>query len=782
MTATLDRPTDRPSGSRPPRRRVTGSAARRTLLAFVASACGIVPLKGLFTDTEWLVEVWLAMAVVLVPAALLRLRRAPGALDIWPGIVLLVPWLTARFLGDTAALGFVPTGETWTRLSQLMTQLHETTRNEVAPIETTPAVRLVVCALLALLAALIDLIAVVGRRAALAGVPLLVVFTIAGAVPRTPVAWSWFVVGAVGFLLLLALDSGDDLERWGRRVRSPDGRTPRTALAVAAPRIAVAALVAAVALPLLVPGEPRNLLAEAFRGGDGGSGVFGGGGGDNGRISPFAQLKGELTRKTPRQLAEVQMLSRGDAVPYYLRVNVLSDYTDDGWRAGERGDETPAADGDYPVEAEGDGDTVTLDARVNVTGMRGNPPVFALPERIDGLPGDTRWSSQDQLLLGSDIGDGTVLTQRFRQPAPTVEQLRAAGDRIDPAVRSQLTVPGSLPEFVRTTVRDTIAGVRGQYAKARALSDFFADPENGFEYDLQTQVGDSGSLLVDFLQNRRGFCQQYAAALAIMLRVAKVPARVVLGYMHPDPNAQGRFAVRSTDAHAWVEAWFEGVGWVPFDPTPAAGRSSAENNLPWAPQNSESNSQSSAPSAATSSVPTQSSSAAQASSSAAAPRAESTSGSSTSLTPFVVALLVLAVLALLFLPALLRAGRRRRRLAAARRAHDTESLWAELSDTAVDLGYVWSDARSPRQVAAWLGKDVPTSADGLQQLATAVERDRYAGGSAGGDPDQLEQTLRRVTDELRGRRTGRDRARARFVPASLGWTAGLASLFSGRRR
>ena len=76
-------------------------------------------------------------------------------------------------------------------------------------------VRLALCALLGLVAALVDLLAVVGRHGALAGVPLLIVFTVSGAVPRHPVSWIWFVLSAIGFLILLALDSSDDLQRWG---------------------------------------------------------------------------------------------------------------------------------------------------------------------------------------------------------------------------------------------------------------------------------------------------------------------------------------------------------------------------------------------------------------------------------------------------------------------------------------------------------------------------------------------------------------------------------------
>ena len=73
-------------------------------------------------------------------------------------------------------------------------------------------------------------------------------------------------------------------------------------------------------------------------------------------------------------------------------------------------------------------------------------------------------------------------------------------------------------------------------------------------------------MLVDFLKNKHGFCQQYAAAEAVMLRDAGIPSRVVLGYMHPAPDPDGSFQITSADAHAWVEAYFTGIGLDPVRP------------------------------------------------------------------------------------------------------------------------------------------------------------------------------------------------------------------------
>lgn len=755
---------------------VERAATRRTLIALLASGLGILPLQSLFSDSGWLIDVWLTMIVVIGPAALIRLRREPGALDVWPGIVLLVPWLTLRFVHEHAVAGFLPTVTTREDVSALMTDLHQTTSHEVAPIHTTVAVELVLCTLLGLLAALVDLVAVVGRHGALAGVPLLVVYTVAGAVLRRPVSWVWFAFGAAAYLLLLALDSSDELQRWGRRVHATTTGRARSALSVSTPRIAVAAIAVAVVLPLFVPGDGRNLIANAFHGGGGGGGggigSFGGSGG--GKLSPFAALKGELDRKTPTKLASVHVSSTGTVTPFYLRVNVLSDYTDAGWGVGSHGDTRSIGAGaeGYPtLPPDGSGTSVPVTAEITSTGFAGvNPPVFAVPDSISGLGSDTTWSAQDQLLLGSTLNNGDRYTVRFSQPEPSVAQLNRSTGDVGRSLRAQLAIPRGFPVYVQNLVKELTRGASTPFLKARALDSYFLDPANGFAYDLKVPVGDSGSALVDFLQGHRGFCQQYAAALAVMLRYAGVPARVVLGYMHQTPDERGNFTVTTADAHSWVEAYFAGLGWIPFDPTPAAGLADGgQNNLPWVqrPNGAGAGSTNDRPTPRPSAVKSTAGSSAPRSSAAAAPRGDAGSGRSSLPVWLLVALVVLVGIGLV--PALVRSSRRRTRYLAARRDGDADALWAELSDTATDLGYVWSAARSPRQVAAWLADRTSESTHSLQSLVVAVEHRRYAPSSAVGAPPELVADLRKVTDELRSGRSTRTRLRAILWPASLGW-------------
>ncbi len=784
MTATTPRPTtSAPRPASAPPARVPSSDFLRTVRVLAACALGIMPLASLFRDNAWLTNGWTTMLVVLGPVAVVRLWRPASSLQVWGGLGLGVLWLTAHFVPDHALGGVIPWSGTWTDVQHLFDDLHRTTSTGVAPVHTTAATNFTLCAVLALLVALVDLLAVVGRHAALAGVPLLVVFTVAGAVPRHPVHWLLFVPAAVGFLLVLSVDSADEIRGWGRLMpRAGETRAP-SRVAVSGQRIAVIAIAAAVLLPLIAPSSASNLIADAFhRGSGGGSGDGSGSGSDagfggNGGISidAFARLKGQLNRPQPVRLFNVTL----DPVPkggvFYLRTNVLSAYSDQGWSV--RGHGATESIGSTSFRVTPDTPPVPVSdqftATVQVDRLGGNAPVFDRPASVSGLDDQVTWSPQDQLLLGSDVRRGQTYTETVVQPNVTSDLLDSAPDQVDPSVADLAAVPSNLPRKVRTLVQSVTARATTPYQRARAVSDYFTDPRNGFVYSLQTKAGDSGSDLVDFLTNKAGYCQQYAAAMAIMLRVAGIPARVVLGYTHPDPDSKGTFEVTTNDAHAWVEAYFSGVGWVPFDPTPPAAVGGSKVDLPYAPR----------PTAAAAAGAAGSASGAVASNTKRAGVQSAETGgnsaastSSSSVWPWVV--IVVALLAMLAaVPAAVRWAGRRRRLAAARRG-DPDPLWAELTATATDLGYVWSPARSPRQVVGWLGPQARDAQRSLEGLAGAVERSRYAPVGDASSATDLVERLRDVEASLRGRLPTSVRVRARLFPQSLGWPLPGA----GRRR
>jgi hypothetical protein len=107
------------------------------------------------------------------------------------------------------------------------------------------------------------------------------------------------------------------------------------------------------------------------------------------------------------------------------------------------------------------------------------------------------------------------------------------------------------------------------YALAQSIERYLS-PRNGFVYDQKPPPATYP--LESFLFSaKRGYCQQFAGAMALLLRMGGVPARVATGFTSGDyDSSKHRYVVSDIDAHAWVEAYFPGYGWVRFDPTPAA--------------------------------------------------------------------------------------------------------------------------------------------------------------------------------------------------------------------
>ena len=95
---------------------------------------------------------------------------------------------------------------------------------------------------------------------------------------------------------------------------------------------------------------------------------------------------------------------------------------------------------------------------------------------------------------------------------------------------------------------------------------------NGFRYETDVEVADDADALLTFLtQTKAGFCQQYATTMAVLVRELGLLARIAVGYQAGTLQDDGAYLVQSKNAHAWVEVFFEGYGWLPFEPTPGHG-------------------------------------------------------------------------------------------------------------------------------------------------------------------------------------------------------------------
>jgi transglutaminase-like putative cysteine protease len=124
------------------------------------------------------------------------------------------------------------------------------------------------------------------------------------------------------------------------------------------------------------------------------------------------------------------------------------------------------------------------------------------------------------------------------------------------------------------TIARRIGGETNPYGAAVAIETWLRTSPS-FTYEEQPPRAVAGvPPLVDFVtRTREGYCQHFAGAMALMLRYLGIPARVAAGFTSGSLDDEGdTWTVTDRNAHTWVEVWFRGYGWLPFDPTPARGR------------------------------------------------------------------------------------------------------------------------------------------------------------------------------------------------------------------
>ncbi|MGC8835189.1 MAG: transglutaminase-like domain-containing protein, partial [Armatimonadota bacterium] len=157
-------------------------------------------------------------------------------------------------------------------------------------------------------------------------------------------------------------------------------------------------------------------------------------------------------------------------------------------------------------------------------------------------------------------------------PAATPDDLRKAYGELD-GERSEETFPFMsgrmplVPARVIELTRQIVAGKPTQYDRAVAIQNYL---RTNCRYTLNPPTLPPETDATDFFlfRSKAGYCQQFASAMAVMCLLSGIPARVAVGYTPGTWDSTERcFVVRDRDAHAWVEIFFPGYGWIPFDPT-----------------------------------------------------------------------------------------------------------------------------------------------------------------------------------------------------------------------
>ncbi|MGW0215205.1 transglutaminase TgpA family protein [Micromonospora chokoriensis] len=782
------------------------------VVAAAATLLAAAPLSAIFESWTWLIESIIAVAVVAGVAALTRLARAPlwgQVLGMLAGLTLALTWL---FPSGSELLAFLPTPGTFAHFSELVAGSAEDMRSYGVEVPDTDPLLFITVLGVAGVAVLVDVLAVGLRRPALAGLPMLAIYSVPVAVYVDSVPAVPFVVGAAGYLWLLVTDNVDRVRRFGRRFTG-DGRDvdvwEASPLASAGRRLAVIGVAVAVVLPLAVPGMTGGMLDSISRGSGNGTGTGNGSGGTSGRVDLFASLAGQLNQS---QVFDMVKVTTNEENPFYLRYAVADELRPAGFLA--RSPSGVPANRDLPDPADRTARGVqrtTYRATVEVTKSLSMAlmPVYAEPVRTEDLSRNWLYDPNQQIVFSNrENSRGRKYSFDYVRSTYTPAVLRAAPTlpAEHPVSRQMTATPGRVPEVDELVAR-LVQGKRTDYDRVLAIYSHFS-ADNGFKYRLSTESGSSGQDIVNFLTNKVGYCQQYAASMAWLVRAAGIPARVAFGFTNGSNRDGDTITLTNLNLHAWTEVFFDGVGWVPFDATPAYGVPGSTRSS-WAPDTD-------APEPTTPGTGvTDTPAGPEASAGPAGPdnadreidEGFSSGGTTPEDQPPVWpwwAAGLLALLALLAVPALRRLALRRRRggsvsatpaatvvddgtesgsravvvtVDADRARADAHAAWAELLDTLVDFRVPVDLTETPRATADRLVRDTLDDAAAVESarlLGRAEERARYARDPLTGE--RLSPALRTVRGALAARADRRTRLLAAVLPPSvlLRWRTGLA--------
>lgn len=254
----------------------------------------------------------------------------------------------------------------------------------------------------------------------------------------------------------------------------------------------------------------------------------------------------------------------------------LDVYEDDIWKVFSNFTET---DGALPGAETFAGTTVSIRQDVSITSLGGEwlPAAFA-PRSVDVETVGVTWNAETGSLITAEdgaVGEGLAYTVESVVPIFTTDEILAASPFVpDDIAERFLALPDDLPEIVETEARRITTDADNRLDQMLALQEHF----RAFDYSVRLGARNPDlDPIEQFLDERVGFCQQFAGTFALMARSLGAPARVAVGFTWGDPigppDELGRttYSVSGRQTHAWPEVWFEGLGWVAFEPTPGRG-------------------------------------------------------------------------------------------------------------------------------------------------------------------------------------------------------------------
>ncbi|KRF25302.1 transglutaminaseTgpA domain-containing protein [Phycicoccus sp. Soil803] len=750
--------------------------------SLIAGACSAVvawPLTTLFTPSTWIrptLAMVLAVVVVGVVGRMLTSSWVAVAGAQLVGVVLAAGWIYGR-----GHLWYgLPYPDTVLAFNNLLIEARETIQNYAAPAPTGRGITLAIGLAIGVVAVIVDHLAVMRRSPALAGLPLLTAFLISASNSGNSLHPMFFVASGGLWLLMLGRQGIASLRRWSTTVpmsttgrRNNDDHDGAYGYAAVGRSLAVAGLVAAVVVPVVIPHFPTRYLIDGLGRSNEATGF------SDGQVGLKSTL--DLT-KSLKTLSKAPVLSytTNAAILTPLRVGVLENYQGDSWRP-ERDEVDFGRQSSVPLPSELGDDVPRETYRISVEDSRLEAPQIAAPTPLVTADlGRVSWGLDRNTSVA--VVNRSVSSYSFTYLALNPTQASLAQSRQGPTggfLREDLRVDPESQEIVSKTVGEVVPRDASRIEAARAIQKYLRT-DGGFRYSLElpetvkNEFGqdEAPDPITLFLRSKVGYCVQFATAMVMMAREAGIPARMAIGFL-PGTADRGTYTVRGSDAHAWPELYFEGIGWLRFEPTPSGTQSTVAPPYSLAPTTpgTDPTSTSTATGGATANPtrpegrndpgatdPTRSTGSDSGFASWFGPQTRT-------LVLWVLLGIVIGLFGSLAVPLAARSRFRRRLRHAPDESTRVEIEWQAMTERIGDLGVIPPRGSTPRQAGRFYQREAyleGEQTEALRRVVSGVETSRYA--PPGSTVTDIRVDTQTVVKAVSGVRRRKDRLRATWWP------------------
>lgn len=507
-------------------------------------ALGILALAALdtlrrdFLGEEWRLPVFGAALIALATITVLRRAGLPGPMRAGVTVVGGVWFLSLAIVPEITRYG-IPNVQ---RFFELIRTSWERTLETYSPVVPDSGFVLLAAAA-AWSAVLVSEIAVEAGRPITGYIPWAAFFAFTsatGGFEGRRGAVITFLAGSFVYLFLTGAPGTEAPQK---------GRGALARMAPGAALLGSIAIIGAVVLPQFVPGYGSPAVVS-----------WDFGPASRTEPSPLVQIRPRLTQSPEIALFDVRTTPPQPSGMTYWRLLALDRFDGGAWHSSaEYGPVRTLIRSAQPFR----GESLPLSQRVRIRSL-GGPwvPAAYQPVRVSGIrvSADPRGSA---LVVPRELRRNLTYEVESVIPNPSAELLRAAPS---PNGLDEYQQLDHVSEAVRRIAQTLTQSEPTQYDKVIAISTHL----RRFRYDENVAPGHSQDELLRFLtETRAGYCEQFAGSMAVLARAVGIPARVAVGFLpgNYDPESEV-FHVTTEHAHAWPEIYFEGAGWVPFEPTP----------------------------------------------------------------------------------------------------------------------------------------------------------------------------------------------------------------------